>query len=181
MAIGEQPYGWTVEEQTDAVVVLTRDEPLPWPDARLSWAADGIEVESAETVEPLHEQVEISDTGDGGPMIFAALGWPGWQAELDGKPVTVSRTKIGMLMVDVPAGRLRHARRDLPPAGPERRPRSRPASARIGALAVGWRSWRRRRRAGPAPARRGAIPHVVGDPAEPSKLPVSFAVDEGKP
>jgi hypothetical protein len=160
------PEGWTVAEQNDAVVVLTRDEPLPWPDSRLSWAAEGIQVESAETEAPLHEQVEISDTGDGGPMIFAALGWPGWHAELDGTEVPVSRTKIGMLKVDLPpdtSGTLDVTFRPpgltvgLAAAG----------LGTLGALVLGLVSWRRRRseneQSDESVEDEGAIPHVVED------------------
>ena len=139
--------------------MLTRDEPLPWPDSRLSWAADGIEVESAETVEPLHEQVEISDTGDGGPMIFAALGWPGWKAELDGKEVPVSRTKIGMLMVDVPPGASGTLDVTYRPPGLTVGLAA-AGLGTLGALALGVVDWRRRRRPRPE---EGAIPHVVED------------------
>jgi hypothetical protein len=160
MAVGvEIPDGWTIAEQTDAVLVLTRDEPLPWPDSRLSWAADGIEVESAETDEPLHEQVEISDTGDGGQMIFAALGWPGWKAELDGKEVPVSRTKIGMLMVDVPAGASGTLDVTYRPPGLNVGLAA-AGLGTLGALALGLVDWRRRRRPRPE---EGAIPHVVED------------------
>ena len=167
MTVGvDTPEGWSVAEQTDSVVVLTRDEPLPWPDSRLSWAADGIQVESAETVAPLHEQVEIGDSGTGGQMIFAALGWPGWQAELDGRTVPVTRTKIGQLMVEVPA----HSSGTLdvtfrPPgltAG-----LAAAALGTLGALVLGLVDWRGRRRRRWDDDPESAVPHVAaGAPAE---------------
>ena len=161
MTVGvEPPARWTIAEQTDAALVLTRDEPLPWPDSRLSWAADGIEVASAETVAPLHEQVEISDSGDGGELIFAALGWPGWQAELDGKPLPVSRTKIGMLMVEVPPGASGTLDLTFRPPGLNVGLAA-AGLGTLGALALG-----ACRLAAPGVARgrsEGAIPHVVED------------------
>ena len=32
------------------------------------------------------------------------LAWPGWSAELDGKPLSVTRSDIGLLTVTLPAG-----------------------------------------------------------------------------
>ncbi|GAA4695872.1 hypothetical protein [Nocardioides conyzicola] len=161
MAIGvDIPEGWSIAEQNDAVLVLTRDQPLAWPDSRLSWAADGIDVTSADTEAPLHERVEIADSGDGGQLIFAALGWPGWQAELDGKPVPVTRTKIGMLMVKVPPGASGTLDVTFRPPGLTAGLGA-AGIGTLGALVLGVVDWRRRRRPQPD---EGAIPHVVGDP-----------------
>lgn len=159
MTVGvDVPEGWSVAEQSDSVVVLTRDEPVPWPDARLSWVADGIEVASAETVVPLHEQVEVTDSGEGGPMIFATLGWPGWQAEIDGTEVPVSRTKIGMLMVELPPGTSGTLDLTFRPPGLVTGVAA-AALGTLGALVLGLVHWRGRRRS--------AVPHVAADrPAE---------------
>jgi hypothetical protein len=165
MTVGQEtPEGWSVAEQTDAVVVLTRDEPLAWPGSRLSWAADGIEVESADTVAPLHEQVEIADSGQGGQMIFAALGWPGWRAEIDGKEVPVSRTKIGMLMVDVPADTSGTLDVTFRPPGLAAGVGA-AAIGLVGAVALGLVDRRRRRRRDEAGDGESAVPHVADPPA----------------
>ena len=74
-----------------AVVVLTRDEPLPLPDSRLSWAADGIEVESARPTART-PSTSRSPRTPVTAVIFAALGWPGYSAELDGKSLPVAAT-----------------------------------------------------------------------------------------
>lgn len=153
MTVGvDTPEGWTVAEQDDSVVVLTRDEPLPWPESRLSWAAEGIEVDSAETAAPLHEQVEIATSGEGGQMIFATLGWPGWQAELDGEEVPVSRTKIGLLMVELPPGASGTLDVTFRPPGLAAGAAA-AALGTLGALVLGLVHWRGRRRS--------AVPHVA--------------------
>lgn len=166
MTVGmETPEGWSVAEQTDAVVVLTRDEPLAWPDSRLAWAADGVEVESAETVATLHERVEIADSGEGGELIFATLGWPGWTAELDGKEIPVSRTRIGQLVVELPADTTGTLDVTFRPPGLVAGLAA-AGLGTLGAVALGLIDRRSRRRRSDDEAG-SAVPHVADDrPAE---------------
>ena len=124
---------------------------------------------------PLHEQVEISDSGDGGQLVFATLGWPGWQAELDGKAVPVQRTKIGMLMVKVPPGASGTLDVTFRPPG---------LTAGLGAAGIGTLGAPRPRRGRlappPSPAARTRVRFLTwSGTGRTSKLPVSFAVDEG--
>ena len=76
----------------------------------------GTTVTSAASDGPRHEQVEVSETGEGGTLVFAMLGWPGWTATYDGKSVPVGRNAVGLLTVDAPAELLRDPRAHLPPA-----------------------------------------------------------------
>ena len=96
------PDGWTPDERGQ-VVVFTRDEPLPFEGSRLSWADDGVEVESASTDGPYAETVELSSES-GGEVTFAMLAWPGYSAELDGKSLPVRGNDVGLLTVRVPPG-----------------------------------------------------------------------------
>jgi hypothetical protein len=102
LARGVDPEpGWTVDDQ-DVRFVLTRNEPLAWPDSRLSHADEGLEVVSARTLGDADERVELT-ASDGGRLVFAAIAWPGWSATLDGRPLEVDATSAGLLVVRVPA------------------------------------------------------------------------------
>lgn len=96
--------GWVEQSSSKDVIVLVREGELPWPGSELSWAPAGVEVTSAQTVSRWHQRVEVADAQERGDLVFAMLSWPGWQAELDGKPLKVSRTAIGLLTVTVPQG-----------------------------------------------------------------------------
>jgi hypothetical protein len=145
MTVGvETPPGWTVDSQSDAAVVLTRDNPLDWPDSRLSRVPDGVGVDSARSVGRLEEQVVIS-SGGGGKLVFAMLGWPGWTAEVDGRSVPVSHNPAGLLTVDLPADAAGTLTLSYEPPG------LRPGIAAagvgtLGAVALGVFALRRRRR-----------------------------------
>jgi hypothetical protein len=145
MTVGvETPPGWTVDSQSDAAVVLTRDNPLAWPDSRLSRVPDGVEVDAARSVGRLEEQVVITG-GGGGKLVFAMLGWPGWTAEVDGRSVPVSHNPAGLLTVDLPADAAGTLTLSYEPPG------LRPGIAAagvgtLGAVALGVFALRRRRR-----------------------------------
>lgn len=97
--------GWSRDRtvQTDAVV-LRRDDPLPYAGSRLAHVSPGVEVAEAETRGPRHERVELRAGSRAGTLGFAALGWPGYTATLDGREVEVGRDAAGLLEVRVPAG-----------------------------------------------------------------------------
>ncbi|GAA1924255.1 YfhO family protein [Nocardioides hwasunensis] len=95
---------WTQESADDKVVVLRHDGEQPWPGSELSWTSDGIEVAAAATRGALHQSVDVASAEDGGELIFSMLAWPGWSAELDGQPLSVTRTDVGLLTVTLPAG-----------------------------------------------------------------------------
>jgi len=96
--------GWIIERETKQVVVLHPDEPYPWPDSRLSWASDEVEVTAAETSGAYGETVDIGDVDQAGTLVFARLGWPGYSASIDGEELRWSRTAEGLLQVQIPAG-----------------------------------------------------------------------------
>ncbi|MGL5808741.1 MAG: hypothetical protein ACRCYQ_02210 [Nocardioides sp.] len=103
IAAGVEPGPeWEVTEKTARVTVLERTDELPWPDSRLSWAGDGIQVTEARTVAELEESVEFTAEQDG-ELVFATLGWPGWRAAIDGRTVPARYGPTGLLTVDVPA------------------------------------------------------------------------------
>jgi hypothetical protein len=90
-------------------VVYRRDQPLPWPDSHLSFVPTGTTVTAARTDDVRHEVVDVSQTGQGGSLVFAMLGWPGWTATFDGHAVPVGRNAAGLLTVTLPpdsSGRL---------------------------------------------------------------------------
>lgn len=100
------PDGWVVasESSVDEPLVLSREDELAWPASRLSQLPDDAQVEEAQSVGPHGEEVQLSSTGAGGTVVFGTLGWPGYQAELDGSPVPVGRNPVGLLTVQLPAG-----------------------------------------------------------------------------
>ena len=97
------PTGWSESREGEAVV-LRRQQPLPWPGSELSNVGEGFSVASATTTGPYGERVDGIDAPDGGPLTFASLAWPGWQARLDGRPVPVRADEVGLVTVTVPAG-----------------------------------------------------------------------------
>lgn len=101
------PRGWRLVS-ADRRIVLERETALPWPDSRLSWASDGVEVTDARSVGDTDEQVTV-EAPDGGTLVFAMLDWPGYTATLDGKALGVDHNEAGLLMVELPPG----ARGDL--------------------------------------------------------------------
>lgn len=105
MAQGVQPgEGWSVDSETDRMVLLRHDGEQPWAGSELSWASDGVEVASASTRSDLHETVEVTSAADDGELVFSMLAWPGWSAELDGRALRTGRTDAGLLTVALPAG-----------------------------------------------------------------------------
>ena len=89
----------------------------------------------------------LESAEQGGQLVFSMLAWPGWTAELEGEPLSVTRSDAGLLTVTLPAGA--RGTVDLT---------HRPPGLTVGLLGagvggviglvlalVGWRSWRRRR------------------------------------
>lgn len=96
--------GWTRDRSVDSrAVVLRRDDPLPWPDSRLAQAPGDVAVVAARSDGPRRDEVELR-APEGGTLVFATLGWPGYEASLDGRPVPVGRNEVGLLEVDLPPG-----------------------------------------------------------------------------
>jgi hypothetical protein len=140
------PSGWTQVTGNAQVQVYRRTQPLSWPGSHLSFVPNGVQVTAAATDDVRHEHVDLSATGNGGEVVLAMLGWPGWEATFDGHPVHVGRDSAGLLTVSLPAnasGRLELTY--LPPgltaglaAG---------GVGLLGALALGWFGRRRKQRA----------------------------------
>lgn len=97
------PPGWSEQERTDAVTVLHRDVPLPFPTGRLSYAEPGVNVSADVAVGDEGETTAYQ--GSGGKVLFAALAWPGWTATVDGKDVKVEQGPAGLIQVDLPAAK----------------------------------------------------------------------------
>lgn len=92
------PSGWHITERNDQVTVLRRDQPLPWPDGRVSWTDVRV---TADSSTDRHEVVRFTGSGT---LAFARLNWPGYRAAVDGKPVDVREGPAGLLLVDVRDG-----------------------------------------------------------------------------
>jgi hypothetical protein len=155
--------GWTQESADDQVIVLRHDGAQPYAGSELSWVSDGVEVDGPTTRSDLHESLDVVSAEEGGELVFSMLAWPGWSADLDGKPLSVTRSDIGLLTVTLPAGASGTVDLTYRPPGLA----TGLLGAAVGSLLglglalVGWRSWRRRR-----PAER---PWTAGDrgPLEP--------------
>lgn len=98
------PDGWVPVDRTPRVRVLERTDPHPWPDSELVWAAGEIDVTAAETVDDLHQRVEVAGVSRDADLLFSMLGWPGWRAEVDGTELDVDHDPAGFLRVRVPEG-----------------------------------------------------------------------------
>jgi len=139
--------GWTEESADDQVIVLRHDGEQPYAGSELSWASDGVEVGDASTRSDLHERVDVTSADEGGELIFSMLAWPGWSAELDGKPLSVTRSDIGLLTVTLPAGASGTVDLTYRPPGFTTGLLGAGLGSvlGLGLALVGWRSWRRRR------------------------------------
>ena len=139
--------GWTEQSADDQVVVLRHEGEQPYAGSELSWVSDGVEVARPTTRSNLHESLDVVSAEEGGELVFSMLAWPGWSADLDGKPLSVTRSDIGLLTVTLPAGASGTVDLTYRPPGLA----TGLVGAGIGTLIglglafVGWRSWRRRR------------------------------------
>ncbi len=96
----EPPMGWRKTESNDWVTIFVREEPLDWPDSRLS-IAEGTSVASAVSTDT-SDTLTVSTEAIGGSLTFARLAWPGYRAEVNGEQVPVSTNAIGLVQVDLP-------------------------------------------------------------------------------
>lgn len=101
----ETPEGWTRGERSDVATVYTRDAPPPFADGRVTVVGDDVEVRSDRMDGKLGEVVEVvAGDGDDRVVTFSRLAWPGYSASIDGEPVPVQTSSVGLLQVEVPAG-----------------------------------------------------------------------------
>jgi hypothetical protein len=98
------PDGWTRVERTDVATIYSRDEPLEFPEGRISAVGDDVTIES-DRLDGVGETVELT-AGDGADrtITFARLAWPGYSASVDGSSVPVTTNSVGLLEIEVPAG-----------------------------------------------------------------------------
>lgn len=139
--------GWTEQSSDGRAIVLRHDGEQPYAGSELSWASAGIEVAGPTTLSDTHETLDVTSADDGGQLVFSMLAWPGWSAELDGTPLSVTRSDVGLLTVTLPAGAKGTVDLTYRPPGLTVGLLGAGAGSVIGlGLAfVGWRSWRRRR------------------------------------
>ncbi len=90
-----------------------------------------------------HEHVDVSATGEGGSVVFAMLGWPGWTATFDGHSVPVGRNYAGLLTVTLPPNSSGHLELTFEPPG-LRVGGAAALVGLVGAVALGWFGRRRR-------------------------------------
>ncbi|MCP8998665.1 hypothetical protein NFC73_02790 [Pseudarthrobacter sp. RMG13] len=94
--------GWSLVKSDSARTILQRRSALPYP-GTVSWASEGIRVESSATVEPA-ESVTLADGASAGKIIFARLAWPGYTLKVDGVMQPLKQGPAGLVEVDIPAG-----------------------------------------------------------------------------
>ncbi|CCH31396.1 hypothetical protein ABZ816_03860 [Actinosynnema sp. NPDC047251] len=100
----QPPPGWRVSFRSETVTVLSREQPLPWPDGRLSHATAGVRVTEDTSPDDRDESVRFTKPrGQAGSLVFARLAWPGYRVELDGRELTGRQGPAGLLVVDLPA------------------------------------------------------------------------------
>lgn len=98
------PPGWRLSESTPYVDVWTRIDPLMWPEGRLSEVLGPFRVTDARAEGPHREVVDLQRVA-GGParLTFARLAWPGYEATIDGRQLSLGGGPAGLLVVDIPA------------------------------------------------------------------------------
>jgi hypothetical protein len=138
------PSTWAQVTANRQVLVYRRTDQLPWPASHLSFVPNGVQVADASTDDIRHEHVDLTSTGNGGRMVFAMLGWPGWHASLHGHAVPVGRDSAGLLTVTLPPGASGRLELTYTPPGLTAGLGA-GAVGVLGALALGW--FRRRRQA----------------------------------
>ncbi len=98
----------------------------------------------------LNEQRVILEPGPAGTLLWTDTAYPGWRAELEGRPIPRQAAEPSFSAFAIPAAerpltlRLRYRPTGLVPAT---------ALAGVGLLALGGLTWRARRRGGPASGR----------------------------
>jgi hypothetical protein len=94
------PAGWTMRPLDDHTMVLSRQQPLPWPEGRVSYTAPGLRVKADRVgSDGVGETVRYTGSGE---LRIAALLWPGWRATVDGRPVRLRGTDVGIIKVLLP-------------------------------------------------------------------------------
>jgi hypothetical protein len=95
------PAGWSVKALDDHTLVLNREKPLPWPDGRVSYAAQSLHVTADDiAADGVGETVRYTGSGE---VRIAALLWPGWRATVDGRDVRLKGTDVGIIKVLLPS------------------------------------------------------------------------------
>ncbi|HEV7906650.1 MAG TPA: hypothetical protein VGP03_00785 [Pseudonocardiaceae bacterium] len=98
------PAGWAVAHRNEVATDLRREDPLPWKDGRLSFVDGNVQVSADKAVGDQEETVRFTKSGGAARLAFARLDWPGYRAEVDGKPIQVSEGPAGLVVVDLPDG-----------------------------------------------------------------------------
>jgi hypothetical protein len=70
----------------------------------LSYASDGIVAQPQGELTGEQEQLKITANATGGQLVFARLYWPGYEAQLNGNPVSVNPLDKIFVKVDLPPG-----------------------------------------------------------------------------
>ena len=95
------PPGWRIASSDKTALVLRRLDPLPWPKGRVSWSRKGVDLIDDHTApDGVGEVLRYTGAGE---VRLAALVWPGWHAEVDGRKLTVGSSYAGLIDLDLPA------------------------------------------------------------------------------
>jgi hypothetical protein len=94
------PSGWRLESANEVVTIYRRNDPVPWPNSRLSAVSGGL---SATPVLSVNNAETVRVDG-GGTLTFARLNWPGYRASLGGVDLPVKQTEEGLVQVEIPPG-----------------------------------------------------------------------------
>jgi hypothetical protein len=98
------PEGWSRVESDRFVDVYQRDDPLPYPDGRLSDLSGPAEVTDDVADDGVREVLDVRRTAPGDVQLtFARLAWPGYTVTLDGTPLRAEQGAAGLLTVTLPA------------------------------------------------------------------------------
>ncbi|WP_309234945.1 hypothetical protein [Nocardia sp. XZ_19_385] len=99
------PAGWKWADypgHEKYILVLERENgPISTENGRVADIDAGTATSISETATTSRVRVTAPD---GGRVVFARLGWPGYRATLDGRPLPISVVAKSFVAVDVPAG-----------------------------------------------------------------------------
>ncbi|WP_040795660.1 membrane protein [Nocardia higoensis] len=99
------PDGWHWVDQPgheDYIAVLERDAgPVSTVNGRISHTENVTAESISETDTTSRLRV---DSAEGGMVVFARLGWPGYRATLDGEPIPITTVAKSFVAVEIPPG-----------------------------------------------------------------------------
>lgn len=110
--LAHKPDRWLVAAEGRFMTEFRRREPLPAGGGNLSWLPPGVAVDRTPVVSDREERHVLSagPAYRGGRLVLARAAYPGYRAELNGRPLPVEAylgVLVSVVLPDDPSGELR--------------------------------------------------------------------------